>query len=385
MILYHSMKKYLISLCIAVIVLAGVVSATYADRNEGDNQGPRRILARSESDAAVAEGAGCRLARRTHALRAYVCSRQAADALGFPEDIRVFAHDVNANTQVKANLVHGAGNTGAGRKVAVIDTGYNHLHAELFSSYLGGIDYVNNDNDPFDDNGHGSHVAGIITADGVSANAKGAAPDAGVVAVKALDVNGSGWFSDIIAGIYWVVDGPDGLATTSDDWNVDAINMSLGTGAPYLYKGFCDTVYPEMTSAIQYAKNRGTLVVVAAGNSGRTGVSLPGCISHSTTIGAVDSKNKIARFSGQGGAVDLVAPGVNLYAPVLGSGYATWSGTSMATPVVSAVAALARYAHPAWTPAQIESAMFLTAQDLGTVGKDKVFGWGLINAWTSVQ
>ena len=378
------MKKYLISLCIAVIVLAGVASATYADRNSAE-QGLRRVLARSEGDATAAEKAGCRLARRAHALRAYVCSRNAADALGFPEDIRVFAHDVNANAQVKANMVHSAGNIGAGRKVAVIDTGYNYLHPELSSSYVGGIDLVNDDSDPFDDNGHGSHVAGIITADGVSANAKGAAPEAGVVAVKALDVNGTGFFSDIIAGIYWVVDGPDGIATTSDDWNADAINMSLGSGAPYLYKGFCDTVYPEMTSAIKYAKSRGTLVVVAAGNSGRTGVSLPGCIGDATTIGAVDSKNKIASFSGRGTAVDLVAPGVNLYAPVLGSGYATWSGTSMATPVASAVAALVRYAHPGWTSAQIESAMFSTAQDLGTAGKDKVFGWGLVNAWFSVQ
>jgi subtilisin family serine protease len=245
-----------------------------------------------------------------------VCAQKDADALGLAEDIRVSAFDSAANNQIGATAVHTGGNTGVGRKIVVLDTGYNYMHPELSSSYLGGKDFVNNDNDPMDDQGHGSHVAGIITADGINASAKGVAPDAGIIAGKVLDALGSGFFSDIIAGIYWAVNGPDGIATTTDDFNADAINLSLGTGSPYLYKGFCDSVMPELTTAIKYAKDRGVTVVVAAGNISR-GVSIPGCISHSTTVGAVDNLDKIAKFSGRGSAVDIVAPGVKIFSSVL--------------------------------------------------------------------
>src|SRR3989344_2770479 len=88
----------------------------------------------------------------------------------------VSAASASANQQIGATIVHNNGNTGNGRKVVVLDTGYNRLHPELSSSYLGGKDFVNNDNDPTDDNGHGSHVAGIITADGIDPKAKGGAP-----------------------------------------------------------------------------------------------------------------------------------------------------------------------------------------------------------------
>lgn len=376
------MKK--ISLFVSIVVFGAAAFFAVAAGNNHNEGAMRRVLARSASEVAQAQAHGCRLARQVNDLYAFVCAEKDADLLGLLEDIRVFALDTGANSQIGATAVQVAGNTGSGRKVVILDTGYNYGHPELSSSYLGGKDFVNNDDDPMDDEGHGSHVAGIITADGVTSQAKGVAPDAGVIAGKVLDASGSGFFSDIIAGVYWAVDGADGIASTSDDFNADAINMSLGTGNPYLYKGFCDNVMPELTAAIKYAKDHGVIVVVAAGNTSR-GVSIPGCISYSTTVGAVDGADKIAKFSGKGSAVDLTAPGVNIFSSVLGSGYATWSGTSMATPMVAGVVALVKSAHSGYTPAQVEQAMFSTAKDLGSAGKDNTFGWGRVNALGAVQ
>jgi len=314
-----------------------------------------------------------------------ICSESVASSLELQEDIKVFAMDSGANAQIRADLVQSSGNNGDGRKVVVIDTGYNYNHQELSSSYLGGKDFVNNDNDPFDDNGHGSHVAGIITADGVDAKAKGVSPAAGIIAGKVLSASGSGFFSDVVASIYWAVDGPDGIYGTADDFNADAISMSLGTSQPYTYKGFCDTVLPDLTNAIKYSRDRNVIVVVAAGNSGGVGVSIPGCISYSTTVGAVDSTDKIARFSGRGSAVDISAHGVSIYSSVLGTGYASWSGTSMATPMASGTVALIKFAHPGYSVAQIESALFKTAKDLGKTGKDTSYGWGRVDAYGAVN
>jgi len=161
--------------------------------------------------------------------------------------------------------------------------------------------------------------------------------------------------------------------------------MSLGTSPPYTYRGFCDGVLPDLTNAIKYARSRGILVVVAAGNSGGAGVSIPGCVSYSTTVGAVDKNDKIASFSGIGNAVDVTAPGVSLLSAWLGSSYVTASGTSMATPVVSGTIALIKVAHPNYSATQVENALFKTAKDLGRKGKDTSFGWGRIDAYSAVK
>jgi len=349
-------------------------------------------------------------------LRSLKCPKAVAETLSLQEDVQVFALDDRGNNvengnvsalrnpqnsrqnsqpsatvvspiqQIGADIVQAAGNTGSGRKVVVLDTGYNRSHPELSSSYLGGWDFVNNDGDPVDDNGHGSHVAGIITADGIAdPNDKGVAPGTGIIAGKVLDNNGTGYFSDVRAAIYWAVDGPDGLPDSGDEFNADAINLSLGTGAPYLYKNFCDNFLPDLTTAIKYARDRGIVVVVAAGNSGSRGVSVPGCISYSTTVGAVDNKDAVASFSGRGNALDITSPGVNIYSTVLGSAYATWSGTSMATPMVSGVVALIKKAYPSYTQSQVESKLFTTAKDLGSRGKDTSYGYGRVNAAGAVK
>ena len=127
------------------------------------------------------------------------------------------------------------------------------------------------------------------------------------------------------------------------------------------------------------------LVVVAAGNSGSAGVSIPGCISYSTTVGAVNNRDKIASFSGRGKAIDITAPGVSLISTWLNGSYNTLSGTSMATPVVSGVAALIASAHPNYTALQIQNALFKTAKDLNKSGFDQTFGWGRVQANAAVN
>ncbi|MBI2559465.1 S8 family serine peptidase [Candidatus Woesearchaeota archaeon] len=375
---------YLTILSLVAIVFILTTTALLASaQSNGNNK--VRVIAHTDREVSDALAKGCNVVRETRTLKALICSESVASSLGLQEDIKVFAMDSGANKQIRADLVQSSGNNGTGRKVVVLDTGYNYNHSELSSSYLGGKDFVNDDNDPFDDNGHGSHVAGIITADGVDAKAKGVAPLAGVIAGKVLDSSGSGYFSDVVASIYWAVDGPDGINGTADDFNADAISMSLGTSQPYTYKGFCDNVLPDLTTAIRYSRDRNVIVVVAAGNSGGAGVSIPGCISYSTTVGAVDSKDKIATWSGKGNAVDISAPGINIYSSWLGTSYKTASGTSMATPMVSGTVALVKFAHPEYTVAQIESALFNTAKDLGKAGKDKDYGWGRVDAYGAVN
>lgn len=393
-------RKYLVTVVVlvAVFVLIGTVSAQKVV-DKGDLH--KRVIAHSEEEVNKAVSSGCKIVREAKTLKALSCPQVVAESLSLAEDVRVFALDdekvgvlrgpqpnvasASANQQIGATIVHNNGNTGSGRKVIVLDTGYNYLHPELISSYLGGKDFVNNDNDPMDDQGHGSHVSGIITADGVNPSAKGVAPDAGVIAGKVLDKNGSGYFSDVVAAIYWVVDGPDGVPGNIDDFGADAISLSLGTGAPYVYKDSCDGVLPDLTNAIKYAVQKNVTVVVAAGNSGGAGVSIPGCISYSTTVGAVDSKDKVASFSGRGNALDITAPGVNIYSTILGSAYASWSGTSMATPMITGVIALVKNAHPAYTQSQVENKLFSTAKELGKFGKDKDYGWGRVRADEAVK
>lgn len=374
------MKRIHVLLLLTVLFGAVLFFADNSVARRDDQRSIKRVLSHSEELTKRAVDLGCVLIRTTRSVTALRCPVAVAEELNLEDDIRLHADSTSANNQIRANLVHTAGNTGAGRKVVVLDTGYNYNHPELASSYLGGKDFVNDDNDPMDDNGHGTHVAGIVTAD---TSAKGVAPDAGVVAGKVLDASGSGYYSDIIAGIYWAVDGPDGVFGTSDDFGADAVNLSLGSSQTW--RGTCNTAYPAMTSAIQYALQHDVIPVVAAGNSGLRGISLPGCISYSFTVGAVNSSDKVASFSGRGSSLDLVAPGVSIYSTWLQEGYKSLSGTSMATPMVSGVVALVKVAHPAWTAPQVIEAILKTVKDVGSSGYDTNYGWGRVRAYEAVN
>lgn len=278
------------------------------------------------------------------------------------------------------------GVTGTGVRVAIIDTGVDYAHADLGGclgsgcKVIGGYDFVNDDTNPADDHGHGTHVAGIVAADGAM---KGVAPNSSLIAYKVLDAGGSGWSSDIIAAIETAAD-PDANAATDDGAHV--INLSLG--------GWGD---PDdaMSQAIDNVVQRGVVAVVAAGNSGPYSQSIgsPGTARRAITVGATDDNDSIARFSSQGpvvwpgGAIlkpDLVAPGVSICSARWATAWPTsqcgdaqhvaLSGTSMATPHVAGVAALLREQHPNWSPTQIKLALRNTALNLNQFPIQQGFG-----------
>ncbi len=370
-----------------VLLLRSFISAA-ADPPPVANTNPaqlKRYLIFTDGQASKAAAQGVKLVRQTRGLRAVMCPPALAQNLGLLEDIPVQAMDSAANTSVVATAVQELGLTGRGRKIVVLDTGYNYKHPELQSSYLGGTNFVDNNGDPFDDNGHGSHVAGIITGDGIDPRAKGIAPETGIIAGKVLDAGGNGFISDIVAGIYWAVDGPDGIFGTEDDFRADAINISIGSSGSYMFLStFCDAAVPSMTDAIKYAVDHGVAVVAAAGNNGVNGVALPGCVSYSLTVGAMGRSNVLASFSGIGPSVDLVAPGLGLYSASLGTSYKSLDGTSQAAPLVSGAIALFKEAFPNASVDDINRALLPTAVDLGWVGQDNRYGWGRMDAYQAL-
>ncbi|HTY57349.1 MAG TPA: S8 family serine peptidase [Bacteroidota bacterium] len=273
------------------------------------------------------------------------------------------------------------GTKGGGVRVGIIDTGIDYMHPALGGGFgagfkvAGGYDFVNNDPDPMDDNGHGTHVAGIVAADGDSV--EGVAPGATLYAYKALNAQGNGLESDIIAAIERAVD-PDQDGDPSD--RLDVVNMSLGTngGSPT----------DPSSIAVDNAVQSGIVFCVAAGNSGgptpvegkennffydgSASIGSPGTAELAITVGASDGTDNPASFSSKGPnrvsfsiKPEVMAPGVNISSTYLGSGYATLSGTSMATPMVSGVAALVRSVHPAWGTVQVKSAIVNSAKSLG--------------------
>ena len=272
-------------------------------------------------------------------------------------------------TQTDSN---GQSVTGHGIVVAVIDTGIDYTHPDLGGGFgpsykvIGGFDFVNNDSDPMDDNGHGTHVSGIIGANG--GTFKGIAPDVKLLAYKALGSDGYGKSSDVLAAIDRAMD-PNGDGSTSD--HVAVISMSLG--------GPGDEDDP-LCQAVDDAVDAGVVVVTAAGNDGPSmgTVGSPGSAPEAITVGAVDGTGKLADFSSRGtGSIDdikpeVCAPGVLITSTVplsasvpLGSntGYRMLSGTSMAAPHVSGAAALILQLHPTWTPAEVKSAIVSASLD----------------------
>jgi hypothetical protein len=268
--------------------------------------------------------------------------------------------------RIGAGVVHDGGNTGAGVNVSIIDTGIDYTHSDLNDNYKGGYDFVNNDNDPMDDAGHGTHCAGIVAAEDNDMGVVGVAPDANLYAVKVLNSGGSGFTSDVIAGIDWSVEN-----------SMQVISMSLGSDfRSQPLKKACDNAYKS-----------GVLVVAAAGNDGNSigteiSVDYPARYSSVIAVAATDSNDKRASWSSTGTDVELAAPGVSIYSTIIG-GYDTKSGTSMACPHVAGTAALVIAANPGWTNEQVRQQLRNTAVDLGASGFDYWYGYGLVDAYAA--
>ncbi len=298
------------------------------------------------------------------------------------EDQLVYAVDAELDNtwgvkRIGAGAVHSY-NKGTGIKVAIIDSGIDYNHPDLAANYAGGYDIYNNDNDPMDDYGHGTHVAGTVAALDNDTGVIGVAPEAHLYAIKVLGSSGSGWWSDVISGIEWAV---------ANDMQV--INMSLGSSSGSSALGIaCDA-----------AEDAGVVVVAAAGNSGNfwgygDRVLYPAKYDSVIAVAATDSTDERAYFSSTGPDVELAAPGVNVLSTTVGGNYGTKMGTSMSSPHVVGLAALIIASGiedgSGSTPAngrindEVRERMQQTAIDLGTPGRDNEYGYGLVNAPAAV-
>lgn len=209
---------------------------------------------------------------------------------------------------------------GEGVVIAVLDTGCDLDHPDLQDNLLDGFNILKPNSSPIDDNGHGSHVTGVLVAKDNTIGMIGVCPEAKVKPVKVLDKNGNGNMDDVSNGIRWAADN-----------GCDLITMSLG--APFKVQ--------EVRKAIQYAESKGSVCFCAAGNAGFTQeIFYPANYPETISIGAIDQNFKRANFSNTGKNLDFMAPGVDILSTVPDNWYATFSGTSMACPFAVGVAAL---------------------------------------------
>ncbi len=269
-----------------------------------------------------------------------------------PPQILVWGAD-----RIDSEIANAAGHSGAGVKVAVIDTGIDPGHPDL--NVAGGINTINPRKGYNDDNGHGSHCAGIIAALNNAIGVVGVAPGASLYAVKALNRQGSGYLSDIIQGIDWSIDN-----------GVQVISMS-----------FSANIYvPSFYEAVAAAYANNITLVAAAGNNYGGPVSYPAAFPEVIAVSATDQSDNLANFSNRGPQIELSAPGVSIFSTYQDSGYEVLSGTSMSCPYVAGTAALIISSGRASSNYAIRNILADTADDLGIPGRDNSFGYGLVDA-----
>jgi subtilisin family serine protease len=338
---------------------------------------------------------------------------------GIPVDPLADIDEITYNVlKVNAPDVWAEGYTGQGVVVAVIDTGVNYNHDDLEDHMWEdpdypnhGWDFANDDDNPMDDHGHGTHCSGTVAGDGTAGSQTGVAPDAAIMALKVLDGGGSGSESGVWEGIEFAV-----------EHGANVISMSLG----WLHSWSPDR--PAWRTTYNNALAAGVVASVAAGNEGGSESSpddvrtpgdcpppwlnpdqtLEGGLSAVVCIGATDANDNIAYFSSIGPSSwedvdpfndypfnpemgllrpDVSAPGVDVKScdAFNESGYTTMSGTSMATPCVAGVMALLLSKNINAEPAEISETLETTALDLGADGKDNVFGAGRVDALEAIN
>ncbi|MFF4754099.1 S8 family serine peptidase [Streptomyces sp. NPDC002514] len=277
-------------------------------------------------------------------------------------DGRVTADLAESNAQIGTSAAWDTGLTGQGVTVAVLDSGVDPDHPDLKDRITTGKSFVEGE-DVADRNGHGTHVTSTVGGTGAASDGreKGVAPGAGLAVGKVLDDQGSGSESQIIAGMEWA----------ARDVHARIVSMSLGSTEP------SDGTDPMAQALDALSKETGTLFVVAAGNTGTpSSIGSPGAADAALTVGAVDSADQTAYFTSAGPRYgdnalkpDISAPGVDILAArsglAPGSGsYTSMSGTSMAVPHVTGVAALLAQEHADWSGARLKDALMSTSRQL---------------------
>lgn len=316
--------------------------------------------------------------------------------LNIEYDTHITAQMNRVNKIIESDWAHERGYTGKGVGVAIVDTGIA-LHRDFIEGgnrVTGFVDFVNHRTEPYDDNGHGSHVAGIIGGNGFSSKGryKGVAPECNLIGVKVLDHRGDGNISDVLAGLQWILD-------NRRKYNIRIVNISVGTSA----KDNLDE-NSLLVQGVDAIWDNGIIVVVAAGNNGPgpMSISTPGISRKVITVGSSDDNiaveifgnSKSKNYSGRGPTPfcikkpDIVAPGSNIIScnisryylkskdssPMM---YTVKSGTSMATPVVSGAIALLLHKYPDLTNKEVKLKLRESAVDLGQHWEKQ--GWGLLN------
>lgn len=243
--------------------------------------------------------------------------------------------------------------------IAVLDTGIQSNHPDLQGRLLEGINILNKDRAPNDDVGHGTHVAGIIGAS--VNNGEGVAGVSWfnkIMPVKVLDSSGAGSTYSVAQGIIWAVDN-----------GAKVINMSLGN---YAQADF-------LHDAIKYAYDRDVVLIAASGNDNTERPGYPAAYPEVFAVAATNNQKEKASFSNYGDYIDVAAPGDSVASTYPGSQYAALSGTSMASPHVAALAGLIRSVNPDLSNEEVMELMRVSANDLGSSGKDIYFGYGEID------
>jgi len=318
-------------------------------------------------------------------------------------DAHIAAQMNRVNDIIESKWAHANGFYGEGVGVAIVDTGIC-LHKDFTEGgnrVIAFKDFVNGKSEPYDDNGHGTHVAGIIGGNGYSSKGKymGVAPKCNLIAIKVLDHRGDGNISDVLAGLQWIID-------NRKKYNIRVVNVSVGTTA----KESLDE-NSLLVQGVNAVWDSGIVVVVAAGNNGPDPmtISTPGISRKVITVGSSDDNvsvevfgSKTKNYSGRGPTPhcikkpDIVAPGSNIIScninrfiskgrmssqryksetfPMM---YTIKSGTSMATPVVSGAIALLLSAYPWLTNREVKLRLRNSAVDLGEKWEKQ--GWGLLN------
>ena len=301
-------------------------------------------------------------------------------------DGEVFAVDAELDAawgvkRIGSGAAHDAGRTGAGVRVAVIDTGINTTHVDLDARYDSSCshDFVNNDTNPTDDNGHGSHVSGTIAGEDNNTGVVGVAPGAAICSYKVLSASGGGSWSNVVAALDRAVQ--DGARVA---------NLSLGsTGDPGA----------SVEQAFANAYNSGLLIVASAGNSGtcagtNDSVGYPARWTSTIAVAATDSNDIAPCFSSTGPDVEISGPGVSITSAWIGgnTAYASASGTSMASPHVAGVAALLFGCNPSLTNVQARDILDSTAADLDSPlaagfpdDRDTWYGYGLVQVQAALN
>ena len=324
---------------------------------------------------------------------AWVTPSQARALASVPGVFRIDENfEVNA-TNYDTDIEYGTeqartdfGVDGTGVDVCVLDTGADPNHEQLDTNIVAFDDQINGLTQPYDDQGHGSHVAATIGGDGVggsseAAKQQGIAPNVDLYISKVLSSSGSGTSTQIINGIEWCI-----------SMGVDIISASLGT--PTGSDG-----NDQLSQAVNNAVlNHGIVATIAAGNSGDgpESVGSPGAAEHALTVGAVGKMKDgliLAPFSSRGPNLagilkpEISAPGVLVMSADAGTtaGYVAGTGTSMATPFTAGAVALLLEADPSLSPAQVKNLVTTTARDIGAPGADNNSGYGLIDGYGLVS